>query len=111
MVSDYDSSLPTCLLKIPETDGSAPANMGQRKREGGEEKGSASSFFLPLPLKIAKPPDCTGLRFQGNRVHSQLFRSCKGRGVGGRSGCEVLSSSIFPTNALSSRLSLNLYSI
>lgn len=29
-------------------------------------------FFLPLPLKIALPPDCSGLRFQGNSVHSQL---------------------------------------
>lgn len=29
-------------------------------------------FFLPPILKIAELPDCTGLRFQGNSVHSQL---------------------------------------
>lgn len=29
-------------------------------------------FFLPPLLKIAELPDCTGLRFQGNSVHSQL---------------------------------------
>lgn len=40
--------------------------------ESEEEKGSASSFFsLSLP-KIALPPDCTFLCFQGNGVHSKL---------------------------------------
>lgn len=49
-------------------------------------------FFLLLPLKIALPPDCTDLRFQGNSVHSQLS-SVVERKICGGSGCEVLISS------------------
>lgn len=40
-------------------------------------------------LKIAQPPDCTGLRFQGNGFHSQLSNDVEEGGVGDQ-GCEEL---------------------
>lgn len=76
--------------KILDTDGSAPANMGQREKE--RRKRVVRHLFFPPLLKIAKPPDCTGLRFQGNHVHSQLSDLVK-EGVWWGSGCEVLLSS------------------
>lgn len=66
---------------VLEPDGSAQCIETAGGVEG--KRGSASSFFsfffsLPPLLKIAELPDCTGPRFQGNGVHSQLSSHIEG---------------------------------